>query len=148
MDAFMAHEWPGNVRELENAIERACILAETNIIQVPDLPPVLQRYTPSTEHETVMDLNDQGPVTARRNGPETLGVGPADSVLSPRQESLSGLRGMGGPIGSLKTFLRDQELSYLNRALAQVGGDKEKAAELLGISLATLYRKLSEAEEA
>jgi transcriptional regulator with PAS, ATPase and Fis domain len=43
----------------------------------------------------------------------------------------------------LKDFLRDQELVYLNRALAQAGGDKEKAASLLGISLATLYRKLA-----
>ena len=45
--------------------------------------------------------------------------------------------------GSLKTFLREQEVAYLQRALAQAGGDKEKAAGLLQISLATLYRKLS-----
>ena len=43
----------------------------------------------------------------------------------------------------LKNFLREQELNYLQRALAQTGGDKEKAAELLGISLATLHRKLA-----
>jgi transcriptional regulator with PAS, ATPase and Fis domain len=52
------------------------------------------------------------------------------------------------PVSSLKSFLRDQELAYLNRALAQTGGDKEKAAEMLGISLATLYRKLSEDADA
>jgi DNA-binding NtrC family response regulator len=44
-------------------------------------------------------------------------------------------------------FLRDQEVAHLNRALAVCGGDKEKAAEMLGISLATLYRKLAEVEE-
>ena len=54
----------------------------------------------------------------------------------------------GRPLGPLKDFLREQELNYLNRALAYTGGDKEKAAELLNISLATLYRKLSEDEEA
>jgi DNA-binding NtrC family response regulator len=32
-----AHRWPGNVRELENAIERACILADTSELQPKDL---------------------------------------------------------------------------------------------------------------
>ena len=48
----------------------------------------------------------------------------------------------------LKKYLRDQEISYLYRTLAQVGGSKERAAELLGISLATIYRKLSEPSSA
>jgi len=35
--AMRAHSWPGNVRELENAIERACILTDTMILQPVDL---------------------------------------------------------------------------------------------------------------
>ncbi len=35
--ALRAHSWPGNVRELENAIERACILADTSELQPRDL---------------------------------------------------------------------------------------------------------------
>jgi DNA-binding NtrC family response regulator len=35
--AVRAHAWPGNVRELENAIERACILADTTELQPRDL---------------------------------------------------------------------------------------------------------------
>ncbi len=35
--ALRAHRWPGNVRELENAIERACILADTPELQPADL---------------------------------------------------------------------------------------------------------------
>ena len=45
---------------------------------------------------------------------------------------------------NLRQFMREQELTYINRALAQAGGDKEKAAQLLGVSLATLYRRLAE----
>ena len=47
------------------------------------------------------------------------------------------------PLLALKTFLREQEQAHLNLALQQCGGDKEQAALLLGVSLATLYRKLS-----
>jgi len=35
--ALRAHSWPGNVRELENAIERACILSDTMILEPNDL---------------------------------------------------------------------------------------------------------------
>jgi DNA-binding NtrC family response regulator len=37
MAALRAHRWPGNVRELENAIERACILADTLTLSASDL---------------------------------------------------------------------------------------------------------------
>ena len=35
--ALRAHHWPGNVRELENAIERACILTDTMLLEPKDL---------------------------------------------------------------------------------------------------------------
>jgi DNA-binding NtrC family response regulator len=35
--ALRAHPWPGNVRELENAIERACILADSLTLTAQDL---------------------------------------------------------------------------------------------------------------
>jgi DNA-binding NtrC family response regulator len=37
VNGLRAHRWPGNVRELENAIERACILADTTELQPRDL---------------------------------------------------------------------------------------------------------------
>ena len=47
---------------------------------------------------------------------------------------------------SLKAFLREQEKAYLNKVLQSTGGDKERAAQSLKISLATLYRKLPDSE--
>jgi DNA-binding NtrC family response regulator len=35
--ALRSHSWPGNVRELENAIERACILADSSVLTPADL---------------------------------------------------------------------------------------------------------------
>ena len=142
MEVLRSHSWPGNVRELENAIERASALAETNVLQVIDLPTNLHHFADQTSSDTVVETKDGSP-------PQSLVVlsdalyplGTSDSATSnpSRLEP-----GFNKPIGPLKTFLREQEISYLNRALAQVSGDKEKAAELLDISLATLYRKLAE----
>ena len=37
MKALVEYEWPGNVRELENAIERAVVLTESDVIEPADL---------------------------------------------------------------------------------------------------------------
>jgi DNA-binding NtrC family response regulator len=36
------HTWPGNVRELENVIGHACMMTQSDLIDVPDLPQYLQ----------------------------------------------------------------------------------------------------------
>ncbi len=40
-DALVAYRWPGNVRELQRVIERAVALAESEELQLVDLPPPL-----------------------------------------------------------------------------------------------------------
>lgn len=42
MALLAAHSWPGNVRELENAIERAMILTDSDVIGVESLPDTLR----------------------------------------------------------------------------------------------------------
>ncbi len=42
IDLLMAYHWPGNVRELENALERAVLLADGDVIHARLLPPSLQ----------------------------------------------------------------------------------------------------------
>ncbi|MEX0856149.1 MAG: sigma 54-interacting transcriptional regulator [Gemmatimonadota bacterium] len=46
IDLLMAYHWPGNVRELENAIERAVLLADGDVIHARLLPPSLQMAKP------------------------------------------------------------------------------------------------------
>ncbi len=47
------------------------------------------------------------------------------------------------PVGqSLDEFIQQQERKYIDATLAQYKGVREKAASVLGISMATLYRKL------
>jgi DNA-binding NtrC family response regulator len=142
MEVLCAHNWPGNVRELENAIERACALSEDHILRVSDLPPVLQQYFKETSSDTIFAVPALG-LTESSLGPSQashlLGIVGSESRQAAGEAA-------NRPLGPLKDFLREQELTYLNRALTYTGGDKEKAADLLGISLATLYRKLSEDE--
>jgi len=40
-DALLAYRWPGNVRELERVMERAVALADSDQLQLDDLPPAL-----------------------------------------------------------------------------------------------------------
>ena len=67
---------------------------------------------------------------------------PDTGINATGPDSISG--STSGPLKPLKLFLRDQEIAYLNRVMTHTGGDKEEAATILEVSLATLYRKLSE----
>jgi len=55
MRLLLNYPWPGNVRELENTVERAAILAETDVIHSHDLPDKLR--TPSTAAVSNIDSN-------------------------------------------------------------------------------------------
>jgi len=47
------------------------------------------------------------------------------------------------PVGEpLDDFIQQQERGYIEATLAHCGGSREKAATMLGISMATLYRKV------
>ena len=41
-DALVSYNWPGNVRELERLIERAVTLAESEVLELDDLPPAVR----------------------------------------------------------------------------------------------------------
>jgi DNA-binding NtrC family response regulator len=77
-----------------------------------------------------------------------LGEGP---ILG-REDLPEGIRGGGVPGGTVielpaEVSLAEAERVLILRALEEHGGDKREAAERLGISLATLYRKLSQYEK-
>jgi DNA-binding NtrC family response regulator len=139
MEMMCAHDWPGNVRELENAIERACALSETNLIRGADLPIALQPLAARFSHNQV-EIHETATLPIP---PTTQGATPPLKSSETAKPEAVHDGGLAKPIGVLKNYLREQEQVYLNRALAQTGGDKEKAAQLLGVSLATLYRKLT-----
>jgi two-component system response regulator AtoC len=137
MQLLCAYHWPGNVRELENAIERAATLCEGDIIRAGDLPPSLvasvQTTQPVREGDTAAALPDVPGAALYPLHPSSGAGAPSSEAGQPAD----------APVLPLKAFLRKQEQKHLNRVLEQCGGDKEQAAILLGVSVATLYRKLS-----
>ena len=68
------------------------------------------------------------------------------SRATPQLESEAPLvsNALPGAPTSLKGFLKAKEREYLEQILDASNGDKEKAAQALQVSLATLYRKLSD----
>jgi DNA-binding NtrC family response regulator len=136
MEVLCTYDWPGNVRELENAIERAATLCENSIIQAGDLPPRLLA--------SVKDLGLAPDAQAAASLPDA----PASALYPLRPASPPGAEPEASPAAAsplipIKTYLREQERAYINRAIQQCGGDKEQAALELGISIATMYRRLS-----
>jgi len=122
MKALMNYDWPGNVRELENCVERAVALGDGTLIDLGDLPASIagvnshpQRLAPEAPAELVSDLAAAGELHATHHGPGT--------TLS-------------------STDLEDIERATIQRVFEQVKGDKALAGRMLGISRATLYRKL------
>ncbi len=96
---LVRHDWPGNVRELENAIGYACMIAESERIDLADLPDHFQLERP-----------------AEAAGVELVSV---DEI---------------------------QRL-HARRIVNYFGGNKVRAAEVLGVSRATLYRLLGPRSE-
>lgn len=66
LDLLLNHDFPGNIRELENAIERACILAESDVLGVKDfdfLRPARSIQDESSENQAgELEFHD-GPKT-------------------------------------------------------------------------------------
>ena len=45
---MLVYYWPGNVRELESSIERAVLVAESDVIHPHHMPPTLQTASSGT----------------------------------------------------------------------------------------------------
>jgi two-component system, NtrC family, response regulator PilR len=118
VQALARYDFPGNVRELENILERATALAiNPNLIDTPDLflePHDLSEASePNGETATV-------PASALQAAPAVPGRGTQ----------------------SLQTYLDEVEKQVLLDAISQAGGNRTKAARLLGITFRSIRYRL------
>jgi two-component system, NtrC family, response regulator HydG len=109
------YHWPGNVRQLEHAIERACVLCTGTTIATGDLP-----------NEIVQQPPEQNELPAFPEMPEKRSL-----EITPLRET--------APMDSTTAAVQG-----IINALKRAGGNKAKAARLLGVDRSTLYRKIRE----
>lgn len=109
------YHYPGNVRELENIIEHAVALCDGQTIHDAHLP------------EYVLKRDKPPDVELRR--------APTDAEMSPVKPSAPALV-------NLEDDLAKYERTILLRALAEAGGVKKRAAELLGINYRSFRHRL------
>ena len=60
LDTMLRHSWPGNVRELENAVERAVILCNGDLITARELPSALSETIVLEERPVEADISLAG----------------------------------------------------------------------------------------
>jgi len=121
MKALMQYDWPGNVRELENCVERAVALGNGKLIDLGDLPPSIA----DASNTSISPVELEGEGSSRAEP----GLAAEASSQTPQV-----------PLST--TDLEDIERATIQRVFEQVKGDKALAGRMLGISRATLYRKL------
>lgn len=114
--ALERYPWPGNVRELRNVMERVALLAADGVVTAFDLPLGIEVGGGARPSLGVAT----GAAVESVHSPDGLSDG--DSVLT----------------------LEALERRHMARVLDQTGWHQGKAAELLGISPKTLYRKIRE----
>jgi len=115
---MLDHHWPGNVRELKNAIERAMILEEEQLLRPMYLPfSVSQPQTGMTAFERSSPSNGYQPLPNGRSLPR-----------------------LSIPEGG--TSLEEMERVMVELALQQASGNQTHAARLLDISRDALRYKL------
>ncbi len=141
LNAIYKYHWPGNIRELENAVEYAVSMNVSDRIQISCLPERIIRSVQSTNQSDASTLNE-----SEYNSKPS--VHKHSNLLSPVSDldSFDGVTKNKAELSpSSANSIAEDEIQAIRDVLAHYGTTtkgKEMAAKTLGISRATLYRRL------
>ena len=145
---LMEYSWPGNVRELKNAVESAATLSKSGILKIEDFEKYLiPIHLDDKERNLPIFLNKPGDVADREFIYRALFEIKKDLIeikdlLLNRQQKVEEEIPVSEHLPLIP--IKELEKESIKNALVRANFDKKKAAEILGISLRTLYRKLNE----
>ncbi len=120
------HDWPGNVRQLENAIFRAVVLCDGEVLEVRDFPQIAQSMGYAMAEDDASRAAAAGPPAAND---ASAGAGATVALLNGD--------------GDVRA-LTEMEGEIIQRAIDRYSGQMSKVARQLGIGRSTLYRKVRE----
>ena len=139
------HSWPGNVRELQHAIERAMLLCKSDTIDVEALPfgqtaPRAMAAVSVAGSPTI----PQAPLSAPINNPVKSSIPePAGDPVEASFEAIGRtiVNKVPEPKNGTEPFdvFAEVERAVVSAALTRTGGNKQAAANLLGIYRPRLY---------
>lgn len=143
------YDWPGNVRELRNFLHRAAILVDCDPIDASDLPPFggsPGRYEgPGRGGSSVRSAASSASSSSASSSGSSAGASATRAADNGAPGSPAGpVPQVTARVGST---IADMERALILATLEHYGGAKERSAEILGISLKTLYNRLRSYEE-
>jgi nitrogen regulation protein NR(I) len=121
------YHWPGNVRELENAIQRAVVVAKGDVILPADLPP--EMHDPGAAAHAIVPSAGTGPALGGEEGITEMGAIARTLFKWAKKDP------------KLK-IIPVVERELIIHALQETKGNQVHAAKLLGITRATLRKRV------
>jgi len=133
LDILYRYMWPGNVRELEHLIERLCVMEKGPELTPAMLPPEVHGSicTP-VDSATQEPARQSDPHSPPAEGKAASECPPDSTVPSPANTTLC---------------LDELERHAILRAMEKTDGQRNQAADLLGVSIRTLRNKLNRYRE-
>ncbi len=137
LKAMENYPWPGNVRELENTIQRASVLATSDVLLPKDIPLGMAGTSAPTTEEPFTD----GQTTMLSVGASSVGTTVENSSAMNTQSAIEFLFQVAGQDHSLQ-LLPWLEREFTIAAMKMTRGNQLKAAKILGVTRATLRKRI------